>query len=119
MKNLTDVPNIDVLSAYFLQKPLERKVGRDCLVTYANAKYSVPIEFIGKTVIVEESNKKLNIFYNNKLICTHPISEKLFNYFPEHYRQILSTIMSNADEIEKQCAFNLEIFDALDTGGNK
>ena len=65
---LADEPRYEILKSYFSDVSLCRKVGKDSLVTFKNAKYSVDPKYIGKKVFIEEENDYISIIYNNKII---------------------------------------------------
>ncbi len=50
------------------------------MVQHKNEKYSVPINYIGQNVLLEEDAGCLTIYHNGNLIREHLISEKRLNY---------------------------------------
>lgn len=52
-----------------------RKVYHDCHIFFNYNYYSVPFEYVGKEISVEQSNGILKIFYENTNIATHEILE--------------------------------------------
>ncbi len=110
---LNPEPNYDALSAYFLEKPLSRKVPKDALIVFQNKKYSVPPKYIGKTVIVSLKGNSLEIYYNGSFVISHNISAKPINYIAEHYKELMKYSMSDASLLETVCQANLDLFDKL------
>jgi transposase len=53
--------------------PLEqRKVAIDCHVSYGAARYSVPPEYVGKSVVIETLNGEVQVLFDGRLIARHP-----------------------------------------------
>lgn len=112
-EHLTNEPNYQALYSYFSSKPLARKVSKDALVTFNNAKYSVDPKFVNKTVTLEVRNNKLYISYGNKFICFHELQNKKFNYLEEHYTKLMEHSIANKDAIETLCKQNLKMYDEI------
>lgn len=110
---LSREPNYEILEAYFSTKPLVRKVPKDALISFQNSKYSVPPKYIGKTVSIKLEGNNLSIYYNENFVCSHKISNKGFNYLPEHYKELLKYSMKDSDLLETVCQNNLSLFDKL------
>ena len=112
---LHPLPNQDILDAY-LTIPLVRKVTKESMIVYNKRKYSLPVDYIGKTVEVKEDNGKLLIFYQQKLVTSFDVSDKKFNYKIEHMTQILgSDVMKykSKGEIEEFAKKQLALYDKL------
>lgn len=113
---LHPLPNLDILDTY-LTIPIVRKVSKESMIMYNRRKYSLPIQYIGKTVEVKEKNHKLLILYRKKLIDSFDISGKRFNYKLEHMTEILgSDVMRYKDkgEIEEFARKQLALYDSLE-----
>lgn len=90
------------------------KVSNSCLVTYKGAKYSVPVNIIGKTVDIIEQKEKIYFYYNKNLVAIHNKRIKnSINYLEEHYISALSSRMKNSDDIDDIAKKNLERFKNL------
>ena len=86
-------------------------VSNESLISYKSKKYSVPKKYIGKHVdLVINKNSKLQIYFNNKIIAQHEISDNIINidekhnlYYPNRKdneeQQIKSTLMSEMERI--------------------
>ncbi len=76
------------------------KVPSTFLVLYKGNQYSVPMQYINKTVKLREIDNKLHIYYNDKLITCHDISNKKINYKAEHYNEGMNYWLKNKSEEE-------------------
>ena len=111
---LLPLPHQDLLDNYF-QKPITRIVTKESMVTFMN-KYSLNTKYIGKTVTLKVLNDTLDILYNDKIITSHKISNKKFNYHEDHYISILKSDAfkdKKDSEIEKFAKKQLSIYDKL------
>lgn len=112
---LLPLPNEDVLNTY-LTIPLIRKVSKESMIVYNKRKYSLPINYIGKTVEIKEENGKLYILDQKKIITMFDISSRKFNYKLAHMQEILgSDVMKykGKDEIENFAKKQLQLYDDL------
>ena len=112
---LLPLPHQDLLDNYF-QKPITRIVTKESMVTFMNKKYSLNTKYIGKTVTLKVLNDTLDILYNDKIITSHKISNKKFNYHEDHYISILKSDAfkdKKDSEIEKFAKKQLSIYDKL------
>jgi len=89
------------------------KVQKDSLIYYKGSKYSVPPDYIGKTVRVKEVENKIYIYYNTNLLRIHIIDEKSINYHDEDYKQLMLRRVGQKEELDKICEENLKKFDNL------
>lgn len=87
-EHLRPHPPMDVLMSY-LSRQKEYKVSKESMVSYHGQKYSVPIEYIGKTVTVEETDDAIQIYFSKDLVVCHAKSVKKLNYKQEHIKEIL------------------------------
>ena len=112
---LLSLPNQELLDNH-LTKPITRVVTKEAMVTYLNNKYSLPPNYIGKTVTLNINDLTLQIVYNGIIISTHQISNKKFNYQKSHYIEILKSDSfkhKSTDEIEAIAEANLKLYDKL------
>ena len=103
--------NYQTLEEYYSLKPVKRKVSKEALIMVQNKRYSVPPELVNKVVTVEFVDEQILIYYNNKFVCKHLISDKIFNYRTEDYCAVLKQALRDDDKIEELAKFNLEIYD--------
>ena len=109
---LQPLPSNEVIESY-LSHDRQTTVRKDSMITYMNNKYSVPAEYIGKPVSLRVVNDNLQIYFSTEIVATHKISNKKLNYHPEHYKQLLSGYMNDADTIAELAEANLRQMDAL------
>lgn len=112
---LHPLPKQEILDTY-LTIPLTRKVSKESMIIYNKRKYSLPVQYIGKTVDIKEENGEIFILYQNRLITSFELSEKKFNYKMEHMTEILrSDVMKHKDsgEIEEFARKQLQLYDKL------
>lgn len=112
---LHPLPNQNILDTY-LTIPLERKVTKESMIVYNKRKYSLPVNYIGKTVQIKEENSRLFIFYQKQLVTSFALSKKKFNYKVDHLTQILeSDVMKYRPkgEIEEFAKAQLKLYDNL------
>jgi transposase len=69
----------------------EAVVGSDLTFRYDATKYSVPLEYIGKTVTIRATSYQIEAWYRGVLVCTHerPFIKGEHQYLPEHYLTLL------------------------------
>lgn len=69
----------------------EAVVGSDLTFRYDATKYSVPLEYIGKTVTIRATSYQIEAWYRGVLVCTHerPFVKGEHQYLPEHYLTLL------------------------------
>jgi transposase len=75
---------------YLIERINLRRVEKDCLISYAGNKYSVPAEYVGKDVAVVGLDNMLAAYYEGKQIALHKISyqKKDMVVNPTHYRRL-------------------------------
>jgi transposase len=118
-KEKQNLQKIDLkrLIAYSAQEnEIIRKVSKESMIQYKGKKYSVPLQFIGKDVLLKTKKNRLEIWFSGVHIRAHPISEKPLNYHKDDYRAILqSDVFKNLEdeELERYVDANLEAYDEL------
>ena len=55
---------------------------------YKGCQYSVPPEYVGKTVSLQVYDSYIHVYCNTNLITMHPLSTKKLNYISDHYAAI-------------------------------
>jgi transposase/putative transposon-encoded protein len=81
--DLLPLPSKEIRQKYHL-KLNEVHVSKESLVSYKSNKYSVPKKFIGLKVGLVVQRNELHIYYNNKIIVIHQITNHLLNIKKEH-----------------------------------
>ena len=71
--------------------PVEALVAHDLTFRYDTTKYSLPVEFVGKTVTVRARAYTIEAWFGGNLIFTHtrPFVKGKHQYIPEHYLPLL------------------------------
>jgi len=86
------------------------KVNNSSLVRYKSHYYSVPPEYIGKTLKLQVYDNQLHLYYNTTLITLHFISDYKLNYIESHYIEIAKlTLPFSEDKIEEIAKENLRV----------
>lgn len=62
-----------LISRYYIEQTVDRKVNNIGLISYGNNMYSVPLEYIGKVVNVKVKSSCLNIYYEKEIIACHQL----------------------------------------------
>ncbi len=111
-----------ILREYILDKVNVRKVEKDCLISYAGSKYSVPSEYALKYVTVVCLDNMLAAYCEGKQVALHKLSYTKNNMIvnKEHYRKMLvkqsfdieNTLLKGSDNMDfKPFEINLEVYD--------
>ena len=101
-----------------------RRVGKDCLISYAQNKYSVPSEYVGMDVTVIALDNMLAVYSNGKQIALHRLScnkrDMIVN--KEHYRKMIirqsfnteNTLLHYPDNMDINIGINdLSVYDEI------
>lgn len=79
---------------YFIEQNSIRKVEKDCLFSYKGNKYSVPSDYIARSIIVAEFNNLIVAYCDGETIATHPscrgTNQMIIN--KSHYDKLTSRI---------------------------
>lgn len=92
--------NLDLLMQYTNNRP-EYKVTKESMINYKGKKYSVPINYVGKTLQVNEDDEFIYIYSTTTLVRKYSKNNDAnFNYKLEDYKDILehSSISEQAKE---------------------
>lgn len=83
------------------------KVNSQGMISYKSKFYSVPAEFIGKSLTVQVYDDYLHVYDNTKLVTIHQIStSSRRNYQPEHYIETMNMSLKIDDDSIKTMAEN-------------
>lgn len=74
------------------------RIDNASLFRYRGKQYSVPPEYIGKSVTLQVYDDYIHVYCNMKLIALHPLSEKKINYQEDHYRDLICRTHSFSEE---------------------
>lgn len=102
------LPNQEIRRKYHLTLH-EVIVSNESLVSYKSNKYSVPKAFIGKKVGIVIIRDELHLYYNNKIITVHKITNQLLNIKEEH--QLKYSVRKN--EIEPTTSILLREMESI------
>ena len=81
--------NIDLLEQYTIPKKFY-KVTKESMINYKGKKYSVPINYVGKTLQVNEDDEFIYIYSNTTLVRKYSKNNDThYNYKLEDYKDIL------------------------------
>jgi hypothetical protein len=80
---LQSLPSERIRENYY-RKLKEVVVSNESLISYKTNKYSVQKEFIGMKVGRTIKNNKLHIYYNNKIVTVHEITNRKLNIKESH-----------------------------------
>jgi transposase len=81
------------LKQYSAYAETEATVNSDLTFRYDATKYSVPQEYIGKTVTVRATSYRIEAWHRGVLVCSHqrPFVKGEHQYLPEHYLSLLES----------------------------
>lgn len=118
-ETLRPLPNKMLLES-FLSHEVTQVVPSTSLIRFQGSEYSVPVHLINQRVRLTESDSKLYIYHNTKLVVTHSISQKRFNYAYDHYHSALQSSFKNSvtdEQLTKRVKENLELLDKISKKG--
>jgi len=107
---LKALPNNRIIESY-MNFELKANVHKDSLINYKGKKYSVPPKYIGKEVLLKQTEKELHIYFNTELISIHQINSKNINYKTKDYRTLMAQSFKDEEKLEKVIEENLNILD--------
>jgi hypothetical protein len=108
---LQPLPSPYVIDSY-REYDRRTKVQKDSLIVFRKSRYSVPPEYIGKTVHLKAFGDDLKIYFENRCIAQHKISDKRINYDRTHYLELLRPLV-RSDDLESFAEQNLRQFDSF------
>lgn len=95
---------------YIIDKINLRRVEKDCLISYAGNKYSVPAEYVVRDVTVIVLDHMLAAYFEGKQIALHKLSysRNTLNVNKEHYKSMIvksgfnieNTLLNNPDLVD-------------------
>lgn len=80
------------------------KVNKSSLISFRSNMYSVPPEYIGKTVRVQVHMHQLHVYHSTKLIAVHSHTNHKFNYQESHYLQATRLTLRFPDDRIREIA---------------
>ena len=108
--SLLPLPHESIRNQYRI-KTIKAKVNPSGMINIRSNQYSVPCNYIGKTVEYQLHDLNAYVYFNTKLIAVHKLSEQKLNYTPEHYAEALSLKFpgKDSDEIREMAVNNLKL----------
>ena len=107
---LADENLLPLKREYIIDKINLRRVEKDCLISYAGNKYSVPAEYVGRNVTVIVLDHMLAAYFEGKQIALHKLSysRNTLNVNKEHYKSMIvksgfdieNTLLNNSDLVD-------------------
>ena len=84
------------------------------MINYQGCQYSVPPEYLGKSVTLQVFDGYIHVYYNTELVTVHEISKNKLNYHEEHYVAIAQKSHSFKEEnIAQRAKENLKLIGGL------
>ncbi|MFI3211547.1 MAG: hypothetical protein R3Y64_10940 [Peptostreptococcaceae bacterium] len=111
-KNLKSLKEFEIEKKHLLEIPLHRymynvartsTVNSYSLISYNNNFYSIPDDYVGKVVTVNEINGVISIFYMEIHLCTHEI-KKGFKEYSIDIMHYLKTFLKKPGALENSLA---------------
>lgn len=101
-QTILPLPNND----YDTRKTEYRLVQKDCYVNWECNCYSVPWQYVRKTVLVKAGQSQLSIYHDDKCIASHNICRQKYRYIrnPEHLKGIPRIKDSRKERYRQQLA---------------
>ncbi|MDD6240437.1 MAG: IS21 family transposase [Eubacteriales bacterium] len=109
---LGKLPNMSLLDS-FTDGGTTVKVSHTLLVPFLGRQYSVPLDYLGKSVRILRNGDYVEIYYSRQLIAEHPFDPgKKINYREEDYREGLASAMGRGcDDLDELAEKNLKGFE--------
>jgi len=108
--------NFEILENYCLAQKTY-KVSNESMITYQGIKYSVPIQYVGKNIIVLDEDNVIHLYYNKNLIYSYQKNlDFRYNYQEKDYLDILSQSAFNnktEEELKEYINKNLYSLDGI------
>jgi hypothetical protein len=101
--HLSELPDSKIRGHYKMINA-NHKVNKSSLFSFRSNMYSVPPEYIGKTVRVQVYANQLHVYYSTKLIAVHPLTNQKLNYQEADYLQITRKTFRFGDDRIREIA---------------
>ena len=84
------------------------------MIKYNGKKYSVPTDYVGKSLSVKEDDEFISIYYTTNFICSYEkSSSKRFNYKKQDYLDILKKSVYTNKSIDEIAQISLNNLNSL------
>lgn len=101
--HLSELPDSKIRGHYKITNA-NHKVNKSSLFSFRSNMYSVPPEYIGKTVRVQVYANQLHVYYSTKLIAVHQLTNQKLNYQETDYLQIARKTFKFGDDRIREIA---------------
>lgn len=106
---LSPLPVRNIRKPYQITTQLA-KVNSSSMINYGGNQYSVPTDYIGKSLAVQAYDGYIHVYCNTSLVTVHKISEQKLNYHEKDYIEIAQQSYVFKDEdIESIAKENLSL----------
>ena len=111
--SLSHLPVKNIRKPYQITtKPLN--VNPSSMINYGGNQYSVPTEYIGKSLTAQAYDGYIHLYYNTTLVTVHRITEQKLNYHEKDYIEIARKSHSFKEEdIETRAKENLALLGGI------
>lgn len=111
--SLSHLPVKNIRKPYQITtKPLS--VNPSSMINYGGNQYSVPTEYIGKSLTAQAYDGYVHLYYNTELVTVHKISDQKLNYHEKDYIEIARKSHSFKEEnIEARAKENLALLGGI------
>lgn len=111
--SLSHLPVKNIRKPYQIAtKPLN--VNPSSMINYGGNQYSVPTEYIGKSLTAQAYDGYIHLYYNTTLVTVHRITEQKLNYHEKDYIEIARKSHSFKEEdIESRAKENLALLGGI------
>lgn len=90
------------------------KVNSSSMINYGGCQYSVPTEYLGKSLTIQAFDGYIHVYYNTELVTVHKISEQKLNYHEKDYIEIARLSHSFKEEnIAERAKENLALLGGI------
>lgn len=106
---LLPLPKEQIRNLYSI-KTKNVKVNASAMISYQSNQYSVPPEYVNKTLKIQVYDDQIHVYYNTKLVALHTRSTRKLNYKEEHYIETYrqTSVSFDEDNLEAIAKENLK-----------
>lgn len=108
--------NYEILENYCLPEKTY-KVSNESMISYQGIKYSVPLQYIGKSITVIDEGNVIHLYYNKKIIYSYKKNTNYrYNYKEKDYIEVLKNSSfdnKTEEEISEYIKKNLSSLDRI------
>lgn len=115
---MNNLPKKSIITTHEIKFSRAIKVDKTGMIKHSNKYYSVPYALVGKSVLKQQVNDILYIYYNSIVVAIHTITDSLVNKYTYHdplYRanskfinQEIASTFGDQNEIAQQAIKNMQ-----------